>query len=344
MPDIDLFQVQQLSARKWILICEGRVERSSVRVLVVDDFAPWRHFFCSILRKAGIQAISQTADGFEGVQKAKEQQPDLILLDIGLPGLSGLDVGKQIRKLAPRAKILFVSQESSTDFVREAVSLGALGYVHKSNAGTELLPAIQAVLAGGRFLTDSLKNSQVAGSTDSHAHRHEILVFADDATLVDGFAHFVGNALNAGNPAIALVAESHRGSLLHKLRAHGVDVDAAAQEGSYVSLDAAEDLDPERFVEIVRSAIEATTKTGKTGHSRVAFCGERAGRLWAQGNAEAAIHIERFCEELTTKYNIDILCGYPSGSLAADYGKEAFNAVYASHSPFIPIQQPILLL
>ena len=305
----------------------------------MDDFTPWRQFFCSILRKTGIQVIGEASDGFEGVQKAKEQQPDLILLDIGLPSLSGIEVGKEVRNLAPRAKILFVSQETSPDLVREALSLGALGYVHKSDTGTELLFAIEAVLAGERYLSNSLKDCPVEESTNSHAHRHEILFFADGGILVDGFAHFVGRALNAGDPAIVLATESHRRSILQRLKERGVDVDAAIHKGTYISLDAAEDLDPERFVQIVRSLIEATSKARKARHPRIAFCGERAGRLWAHGKREASIQLERFCEDLITKYDIDILCGYPFSSVAAYQNKELFTAVYATHSQFIPMRQ-----
>lgn len=317
------------------------MEGSTIRVLVVDDYAPWRQFVCSILRKQlGYQVIGEASDGFEGVQKAKEQQPDLILLDIGLPRLSGIEVGKRVRKLAPRAKILFVSQETSSDVMREALNLGALGYVHKSSAGTELRPAIEAVLAGGQYVSDSLKNYQVGESTNSHVHRHEILFFTDDTVLVDGFAHFIGNALNAGNPAIVLATETHRQSVFHRLREQGVDVDAAIQQGTYISLDAAEAPDPEQFVESARGMIEVASKLRKTRHPRLAFCGERAGRLWADGKADAAIQLERFCEDLTTKYDIDILCGYPFSRFADEQNKELFNAVYAIHSPFIPMQKP----
>jgi DNA-binding NarL/FixJ family response regulator len=322
------------------------MERSSIRVLVVEDSPAWRQFSCSILRKAGIQVIGEASDGFEGVQKAQEQQPDLILLDIGLPSLNGMEVGKEARKLAPGAKILFVSQETSTDLVREALSLGAQGYVQKSNAGTELLFAIETVLAGERYLSDSLKDYQVEESTNFRGHHHEILFFADDEILVHGFAHFVGSALNAGNPALVLATESHRASIFERLKVHGVDVDAALQKGTCVSLDAAEDVAPARFVEIVRNVIEAASKARKTRHPRIAFCGERAGSLWAQGKTEAAIQLERFCEDLITRYDIDILCGYPFSNVAAYPGKEPFknkelfHAVCATHSLFIPMQQP----
>ncbi len=97
------------------------MEHSSIRLLVVEDFAPFRRVIRQILAKhPHFQLICEVADGAEAVQKATELNPDLILLDIGLPTLDGLTAARQIRKLAPQSKILFVSQESSPDMVREA--------------------------------------------------------------------------------------------------------------------------------------------------------------------------------------------------------------------------------
>jgi DNA-binding NarL/FixJ family response regulator len=78
-------------------------------------------------------------------------RPDLILLDIGLPGLNGIEAARRIRRLSPESKILFVSQESSADVVEEGFRLGALGYVAKMDAGSELLTAVNAVLRGEKF-------------------------------------------------------------------------------------------------------------------------------------------------------------------------------------------------
>ena len=113
---------------------------SSVRVLVVEDFEPFRRFLCSMMEDGSqLQVICEVSDGLEAVQKAQELRPDLILLDIGLPGLNGIEAARQIRKLVPQSKILFVSQESSADVIEEALSLGAVGYVVKAHAGSELL-------------------------------------------------------------------------------------------------------------------------------------------------------------------------------------------------------------
>jgi DNA-binding NarL/FixJ family response regulator len=124
-----------------------------IRVLVVEDFAPFRRFICSTLeKKRELEVICEVSDGLEAVQKAEDLKPDLILLDIGLPTLNGIEAARQIRKLAPDAKIIFVSQESSADVVQEALSFGARGYVVKTHAGSELLAAVDEVLLEKQFV------------------------------------------------------------------------------------------------------------------------------------------------------------------------------------------------
>ena len=101
---------------------------SSVRVLVVDDYEPFRRFVCSTLeQRPELQIVGEASDGLEAVQKAEELQPDLIVLDIGLPTLNGIEAARRIRKLSPESKILFVSQESSADVVQEALRFGRTG-------------------------------------------------------------------------------------------------------------------------------------------------------------------------------------------------------------------------
>jgi len=95
-----------------------------------------------------LQVVGEVSDGMDAVRKAAELQPDLILMDIGLPSLNGIEAARQIRKLDPEPKIIFLSQESSADVVQEALSLGAQGYVVKAMAAGKLLTAVEAVLQG----------------------------------------------------------------------------------------------------------------------------------------------------------------------------------------------------
>jgi DNA-binding NarL/FixJ family response regulator len=140
---------------------------ASVRILVVEDFAPFRQFVCSTLReRPDLQVICEVSDGLEAVQKAEELKPDLIVLDIGLPTLNGIEAARRIRKVAPETKILFVSQESSADVVREALRLGALGYVVKAHAGSDLLAAVEEVCLGRQFVGRGLSDPISPDSAD----------------------------------------------------------------------------------------------------------------------------------------------------------------------------------
>jgi DNA-binding NarL/FixJ family response regulator len=120
---------------------------------VADDYEPFLRFLSSTLHyRPDVQVICEVSDGLEAVQKAKELQPDLLLLDIGLPRLNGIEAARRIRTVSPRSKILFVSQESSSEMVEEALRLGASGYIIKSDAGSELASAVDAVLRGERYV------------------------------------------------------------------------------------------------------------------------------------------------------------------------------------------------
>ena len=116
-------------------------EALPIRVMVVEDFQPFRRFVCSKLeQKPELRVICEVSDGLEAVQKAEELKPDLILLDIGLPTLNGIEAARRIRELAPESKIIFSTQETSPDIVQEAMRLGAWGYVFKTHAEARSAP------------------------------------------------------------------------------------------------------------------------------------------------------------------------------------------------------------
>jgi DNA-binding NarL/FixJ family response regulator len=129
---------------------------SSIRILVAEDFEPWRRFISLIVEPdRQLRIICEVSDGLEAVQKAQELHPDLILLDIGLPKLNGIAASRQILRFSRKPKILFLSQESSSEVVREALRIGA-GFVLKTDASRELLSAVKAVMLGEQFLSSSV--------------------------------------------------------------------------------------------------------------------------------------------------------------------------------------------
>ena len=121
---------------------------------MVDDVVLFRQFVVELLgKRPELQVVGEASDGLEAIQKAIELRPDLILLDIGLPSLNGIEVARQMRSLVPESKIIFLTQESSADVVQEALGLGARGYVVKIKALVDLFAAVEAVLLGMTFVS-----------------------------------------------------------------------------------------------------------------------------------------------------------------------------------------------
>ena len=135
----------------------NRMPGSIIRVLVADDFEPLRRCVSSTLEKlAGLQLIGEASDGLVALDKAKELQPDILLLDINLPKLNGFEVARRLREHAPQLRIIFFSEDRSYDTAEEALRMGAYGYVVKSETRKELIPAFEAVLEGKQFVSPSL--------------------------------------------------------------------------------------------------------------------------------------------------------------------------------------------
>jgi two-component system nitrate/nitrite response regulator NarL len=148
---------------------------SKVRILVVDDFAGWRQSIRSVIEQGTeLQVVDEAVDGLEALHKAQELKPDLILLDLEIPHLNGIEVEHRLVQLIPNAKILFLSQNNDADVIHAALSNGAHGYVLKVDAGRELLSAITSVLQGGKFISsgvnlDGSGDSPTSGSVPSQA-------------------------------------------------------------------------------------------------------------------------------------------------------------------------------
>jgi DNA-binding NarL/FixJ family response regulator len=335
----------------------------SIRILVVDDYESWRRQARLLLQAyPELQIICEASDGSEAVQKAEELRPDLILLDIGLPKLNGLEAARHIRMLAPESKILFLTQESSADVVQEALSLGAQGYVLKARAGTELLAAVQAVLQGKQFVSSDLSGHYFKGAKQTQAsdhlsyeeapltpglsrkesaHNHEVQFYSDDDSLQAGFASFIEAGLKKGDAVIVIVTELHRQSLIHRLQAEGVNVAEAIGQGRFIALDVAETLstfmangvpDPGRFFKVTGDLIVAAAKAAKGKNPRVSACGECAPSLYAQGSVDAAIQLEHFWDEIAKTYNVDILCGYILETLGLQPNGNIYERICAEHS------------
>ena len=133
---------------------DARAGLPMTRILLVEDFSAYRVFVSSLLMlRPDVRVIGEVTNGLDAVARAQELNPEVILLDIGLPGINGIEAARRILKLMPESKIVFLTQENSGEIMVEALSVGAYGYVIKSRAGTDLLPALDAALQGDQFVS-----------------------------------------------------------------------------------------------------------------------------------------------------------------------------------------------
>ncbi|HTT22883.1 MAG TPA: response regulator [Candidatus Sulfotelmatobacter sp.] len=333
-----------------------------IRVLVAEDHGPFRRFLTSTIQdKTALKVVCEVADGTTAVQKAGQLQPELLLLDIGLPGLNGIEAARQIRALCPNCKILFVSQESSSDVVEAALDTGAIGYVAKTDAGRELIVALDSVSRGQSYLSRSIAEGRAAKSSPAPAgehgraaqpeprgRHHEVGFYSDDRSFLDGFTNFVEPALRNGNAAIVMATESHRNKLMAGLQSCGLDIGAAMEEGRYVALDIAPALcpimannlpEPNQFYRFADDLIKRAARSVNGEIARVVACGECAPYLLAQGNAEAAIRLEHLWDEIARTHGMHILCGYPLACFRDKTGGDSFDRICAEHSAVISLRK-----
>jgi DNA-binding NarL/FixJ family response regulator len=291
------------------------------RVLLVDDFERLRRFVGSMLRnEAQVQVVGEASDGLEAVQKAEELQPDLILLDLRLPKLNGIEAARLIREVAPKSKILFVSQEGSTVVV-DAALMYARGYILKTDLATELLPGLAAVLRGEFFLSSSLAGHKRAASGRQFlpSGHHEVAFYGDDSSLIEGFMGCVQDGLKRGNAVVVVMTEAHRASLIKVLRPLGGHINTALEQGLITFLDIAEavyaftsngTVDASGLRNFAARLIESVAMRDENGIYKVAVCGEGTSSLVAGGKAEAALEVESVWNEISKQYGVRVFCGY----------------------------------
>ncbi len=328
---------------------------TAVRILLVDDYRPWRGFLRSALEKSPqVQVVSEAGDGLEAVQNAEQLRPDLILLDIGLPGLNGIEAARRIRRLSPNSKIIFISENRSPEIATEALSAGGSGYVVKSDAGRELLPAIEAVIQNKQFLGASVagsisnmaspERSKIDASLPSRnagsESRHEVEFYRDDAAFVDGFARSIEASVKVGDAVVVIANESHRSGIRQRLQEAAVDVSAAIARGSYVSLDPADTLsglmdggmpDAVRCANAMGDLIRTAIKAASGERPRVAIFGECAPTLLAAGNVEAAVLLEHLWDKMMSGFHADTLCGYLWTAFPDKENSPIFQRICAEH-------------
>jgi len=206
------------------------MKQQAIRILVADDHEIVRQGLRALLEaQPGWQIVGEAVDGREAVDKAKRLRPDIVVLDVSMPSLNGLEATRQIRKALPATEVLILTMHDSEPLVREVLEAGARGYVLKSDAGRELMTALTAVQSHRPYLTSRVSEIVLdgflrsGGGQDAPAPPRAVRLSPREREIAQLLAEGKSNKEVAATLAISVkTAETHRTNLMRKLDLHSI--------------------------------------------------------------------------------------------------------------------------
>jgi two-component system response regulator NreC len=201
-------------------ILYSALDTMPTRILLADDHALIRQGLKALLEKQGFQVVGEASDGQEALRSVERTQPDVAIIDISMPILNGVETARELKKCFPKTKVILLTQHDEDQYVTESLRAGVRGYVLKSQAGDDLVHAIQEVCRGSVYLSPSISRTVV------DAYLSKTYVPADPLSGRERqVLQLVGEGKSTKDVAVQLgisvkTAESHRARLMKKLQIH----------------------------------------------------------------------------------------------------------------------------
>jgi DNA-binding response OmpR family regulator len=305
------------------------------KVLLVDDH-PDLLKSVSRLLAFDFEVVAAASNGYEALDVSPRVDPDVIVLDVTMPGLDGFQTARELRRRGSRASIVYLTMHESEDFVTEGFRSGGQGYVLKTRVHVDLVNAVNHVLAGQAFVP-SLKSLLAIG--DGHTG-HAAQFYADDRSLVDALGDFLHLALRRGDAVSACFSEPIRVGLAERLRTHGWNVSTSGVQGRFCAVDSAAALSsimqdgspgPDRVAEVVAQMDRLRIATAEGPARRMTLVGQIAAPLLASGNTRAALDTERLWNEQTRALPFLTVCCYPMTRFSDRVHAGEFRHMCAEH-------------
>jgi DNA-binding NarL/FixJ family response regulator len=285
------------------------------RVIVADDHREMLKAAESILR-ARFDVVAAVSSGAAAIAAARQHDPDVVVLDIAMPGLDGFETAARLRAAGTRAHIVFLSNHTGDDFVLAGIDRGAAAFVAKARMAIDLADAVEHVQAGRMFVPSARLLRQ--GQRPS-GRRHDLQFYSTDAFLVESVVELFETALDAGDSIVAVASAAHRAALAARARAHGVAFDALMASGRCQLLDAQATLDsitvdgrPDagRFIAELDPVVDAALAVSTGSPPHVTMFGEIAPILCARGAFDDMVRLERVADEFVAARPLSLLCAY----------------------------------
>ena len=304
------------------------------RVLLADDDDGILKAISRTLA-SDFEVVATVTDGQQALDAVRRLDPDVAVLDISMPGLNGFETAAALQRSGERAKTVFLTMHQDDDFVAKAISAGAMGYVLKTLAWSDLIPALRHALAGRQWLPSL--SPLVMTNVDTHA----VQFHGDDTSWLDAATNLLSTALHRGDIVATALLESNREALGHRINARGWNLADLRARGRYVAVDAEEAATqvlragrphPDSIAEMVAALEKARTNSAAGSRAHLTIVGEIAVLLCRGGNPEAALELERLWDELTRSLPILTICTYPIDCCDQDRAPGFVAGISAHHS------------
>jgi DNA-binding NarL/FixJ family response regulator len=317
-------------------VVSGATSAARPTVLLADDHAAVSKSVARLLA-FDFDVVGVARDGEEAIDAVQRLDPDLVVLDVAMPGRDGFQTAKELERIGSRARIVFLSMHAAQEFVAEGFLAGARGYVLKTRLHADLVSALQRVLAG-QFFVPSLES---LFAIDKHRVGHAAQFHPDEPACIDSLSRFLNAALRRGDAVVLLASWPLRAHVATRLRAYGWNVGESGDFGRYraVNVDDAVSsivrggrLDAGRVAGVLAGLERFRIATADGPHAPpLTLVGDVASQLVRSGNVEAALELERLWHELTNALPFLTVCCYPMTQFTGGTDADLLPAVCAWH-------------
>ena len=282
------------------------------------------------------EVVAAVTDGHQALDAATRLDPDVVVLDISMPGrLNGFQTATELKRSGTRAKIVFLTMHQDDDFVAKAISAGATGYVLKTFAWSDLIPALRHALGGRKYLPSV--TPLVMTNVDAHAVQYH----GDDTSWLNGVANVLSRALHRGDPVATVFVEANRDALALRMTQRGWNLADLEAQGRYLVFDAEETaiqimrgdrVHVDAIAEFVDALERARAASAAGPRSHLTLVGEIAAVLCRRGNPEGALELEQIWDELTRSLPILTICAYPASCVDPHHTPGLLSRISALHA------------
>src|SRR5882757_7353878 len=350
-----------------------------VRILIVDDHEAVRRSIRSHLSgRVEWSVCGEAADGLEAVEKATKLRPDLVLMDVAMPRMDGVQATKIIRREVPEAEVVLISQNDPTAGRIQAIEIGACDFISKGDLSRDLLSIIDKIVGHRDLKTASDRNGRVPGAPESvstvqdpdlkrqngggmngHIHNepwcglldhaaprdHIVQLYQDEQFLSRAVCRFAVSAINHGEGVILVPTAAHWNALRPRLEAEGVDVKAAQACGQLTVVDADQLLPnfmrnamPDSPLFLGLAGETIAKARGGDRFTKVRWWGEMVNVLWERGDVAASMGLEDLFHKLAHDHEIAIFCSFLMDNFDGDVHARMLPRLGQNHSHLIPVE------